>query len=166
MAKFFWLLGQNTVLPTQVDNILTWDMDVVVKVMVAEIEIDFAKFLLAVIHERTFMTSTTCPFPCLIFQPCRDVGVPIWHCDRLCQPMGIMDIYRIRDDSNVAEPYRGPKIDVAPLNKNLADTVEQAQGAEPTVPEHQDPTPASSPHAGVGSLACPHQYPYLWDWSL
>ncbi|KAG5599289.1 hypothetical protein H5410_030659 [Solanum commersonii] len=44
---------------------------------VAGVEIDFACMLLAEIHERAFKTSTIYPFPCLIFQLCRDSGVSI-----------------------------------------------------------------------------------------
>ncbi|KAG5591453.1 hypothetical protein H5410_041967 [Solanum commersonii] len=71
--------------------------------LVAGVEIDFARMLLAEIHERAFRTSITYPFPCLIFQLCRDSGVPIWHCDRLVHPTGILDIGLIQDEANVAK---------------------------------------------------------------
>uniref|UniRef100_M1DKC2 Integrase core domain containing protein n=1 Tax=Solanum tuberosum TaxID=4113 RepID=M1DKC2_SOLTU len=67
-AKFFWLLVRNRVSPTKADNQLTWDRAVMVTALVAGVEIDFSRMLLAEIHERAFKTSTTYPFPCLIFQ--------------------------------------------------------------------------------------------------
>uniref|UniRef100_M1DYK1 Integrase core domain containing protein n=1 Tax=Solanum tuberosum TaxID=4113 RepID=M1DYK1_SOLTU len=42
MAKFFWLLVQNRVSPTQADNVLTWECAVIVASLVAEIEVNFA----------------------------------------------------------------------------------------------------------------------------
>lgn len=51
--------------------------------LVARIEIDFAQIVIENIHEREFKTSTTYPFSCLIFQMCRDTGVPITNCDGL-----------------------------------------------------------------------------------
>ena len=47
---------------TRVGNILTWDRAILVATTVAGQEIDFAKLLLAVIHERAFKTSNTYPF--------------------------------------------------------------------------------------------------------
>ena len=88
VAKFFWLLVGNRVSPTKADNQVTWDRAVMVAALVAGVEIDFARMLLAEIHGRAFRTSTTYPFPCLIFHLCRDSGVPIWHCDRLVHPTG------------------------------------------------------------------------------
>ncbi|KAG5599363.1 hypothetical protein H5410_030733, partial [Solanum commersonii] len=79
VAKFFWLLVHNRVSPTKANNQLTWDIAFMVAALVAGLELDFAHMLLAEIHERTIKTSTTYPFPCLIFQLCRDSGVPIWH---------------------------------------------------------------------------------------
>uniref|UniRef100_M1DXE6 Integrase core domain containing protein n=1 Tax=Solanum tuberosum TaxID=4113 RepID=M1DXE6_SOLTU len=83
VAKFFWLLVRNRVFPTQADNVLTWDRSVMVATLVVGLEVDFAHMLIAEIHEKAFKSTTTLPFPCLIFQLCRDVGVPFWHCDRL-----------------------------------------------------------------------------------
>ncbi|KAG5615758.1 hypothetical protein H5410_015582 [Solanum commersonii] len=68
MAKFFWLLVRNRVSPTKADNQVTWDRAVMVVALVAGVDIDFARMLLAEIHERAFRTSTTYPFPCLIFR--------------------------------------------------------------------------------------------------
>uniref|UniRef100_M1DG99 Integrase core domain containing protein n=1 Tax=Solanum tuberosum TaxID=4113 RepID=M1DG99_SOLTU len=67
VAKFFWLLVRNRVSPTKADNQVTWDRAVMVAAMVAGVEINFARMLLAEIQERAFKTSTTYPFPCLIF---------------------------------------------------------------------------------------------------
>lgn len=126
MSKFFWLLVHYQIPPTNVDNVLTLDRVVLVAAMVGGFEINYARVLILVIHERAFKTSSTYPFACLIFQLCREVGVPIWHCDTLCHPAGIVDIYLIKDESNVAGPRRGPRIEVTPLSKNLVETVELA----------------------------------------
>ncbi|KAG5600569.1 hypothetical protein H5410_031939 [Solanum commersonii] len=61
VAKFFWLFVRNSVSSTKANNQLTWDRAVMVATLVAGVEIDFARMLLAVIHERAFKTSTTCP---------------------------------------------------------------------------------------------------------
>ncbi|KAG5585436.1 hypothetical protein H5410_045870 [Solanum commersonii] len=81
LLYYGWLV-RNRVSPTKADNQLTWDRAVIVAALGAEVEIDFSRMLLVEIHERACKTSTTYPFPCLIFQFCRDSGVPIWHCDR------------------------------------------------------------------------------------
>ena len=80
----------------------------------------------------------------MIFQLYRDVGVPLWHCDVLLTPIGIVDIGLIKDETNVAAPRRGPRVDLQPLSENLADTVEQAQGADPATLEPTDTTLAES----------------------
>uniref|UniRef100_M1DLY7 Integrase core domain containing protein n=1 Tax=Solanum tuberosum TaxID=4113 RepID=M1DLY7_SOLTU len=146
VAKFFWLLVRNRVSPTKADNQLTWDRAVMVAALVVGLEIDFARMLLTEIHERAFKTSTTYPFPCLIFQLFRDSGVPIWHCDRLIHPTGTLDVDLIRDEANVAAPHRGPQIDV-PLGTGLVDVVEQMQGDEPAPPAHTDDAPTFSSQA-------------------
>lgn len=74
---------RKRVSPTKAENVLTWDRVVMVAALVAGLEIDFARMMLAEIHKRVFKISTTFPFPCLIFQLCRDAEVPIWHCDTL-----------------------------------------------------------------------------------
>ncbi|KAG5594966.1 hypothetical protein H5410_036198 [Solanum commersonii] len=122
VAKFFCLLVRNIVSPTKADNQLPWDRAVMVAALVAGVEIDVACMLLAEIHERAFKTSTTYPFPCLIFHLCRDSGVPIWHCDRLIHPTGTLDIGLIRDEVNVAAPRSEPQVEVPPLGADLADT--------------------------------------------
>uniref|UniRef100_M1DP88 Integrase core domain containing protein n=1 Tax=Solanum tuberosum TaxID=4113 RepID=M1DP88_SOLTU len=115
-----------------------------VAALVVGVEIDFARMLLAEIHERAFRTSTTYPFPCLIFHLCRDSVVPIWHCDKLVHPTGALDIGLIRDEANMAAPRREPQIEVPPLGPDLADTVGQAQGGDPIIPDHADAVPCSS----------------------
>ncbi|KAG5586155.1 hypothetical protein H5410_046589 [Solanum commersonii] len=120
VAKFFWLLVHNKVSPTKAANHVTWDRAVMVVALVAGVEINFARMLLAEIHERAFRTSTTYPFPCLTFQLCKDSGVPIWHCDRLVHPTGALDIGLIRDKANVAAPRREPQVEVPPLGTDLA----------------------------------------------
>uniref|UniRef100_M1DQ59 Integrase core domain containing protein n=1 Tax=Solanum tuberosum TaxID=4113 RepID=M1DQ59_SOLTU len=124
-AKFFWLLVCNRVSPTKADNQLTWDRAIMVAALVAGVEIDFARMLLAEIHERAFKTSTTYPFPCLIFQLCRDCGVPIWHCDRLIHPTGTLDIGLIRDEANVAAPHRVPQVDATSMAPNSSRSTPQ-----------------------------------------
>lgn len=42
---------------------------------------------------------------------------------------------------------RRPRFEVPPFGENFANTVEQAQGDDPSIPEHADPTPTSSTHA-------------------
>ncbi|KAG5607112.1 hypothetical protein H5410_028604 [Solanum commersonii] len=147
VAKFFWLLVRNRVSPTKADNQVTWDRAVMVAALVAGVKIDFAHMLLAEIHERAFRNSTTYPFSCLIFQLCRDSGVPIWHCDRLVHPTGALDIGLIRDEANVAAPRREPQVEVPPLGTDLADTVGQAQGDDFSAPDHTDNVPGSSSQA-------------------
>uniref|UniRef100_M1D955 Integrase core domain containing protein n=1 Tax=Solanum tuberosum TaxID=4113 RepID=M1D955_SOLTU len=100
------------VLPTKADNALTWDRAVMVPSLVAGFEIDFAHMLLAVIHKRAFRTTTTLPFPCMIFQLCSISRLHIWHCDPLVQVTGTFHIDLIRDEANVAAPRRGPQIKV------------------------------------------------------
>uniref|UniRef100_M1DJA2 Integrase core domain containing protein n=1 Tax=Solanum tuberosum TaxID=4113 RepID=M1DJA2_SOLTU len=118
-----------------------------VAALVAGVEIDFARMLLAEIHERAFMTSTTHPFPCLIFHLCRDSGVPIWHCDKLVHLTRALDISLIRDEENVAAPCREPQVEVPPLGSDLADTVGQAQGGDLNIPDHTNTVPGSSSQA-------------------
>uniref|UniRef100_M1DJL9 Integrase core domain containing protein n=1 Tax=Solanum tuberosum TaxID=4113 RepID=M1DJL9_SOLTU len=142
VTKFFWLLVCNRVSPTKADNQVTWDRAVMVAALVEGVKIDFACMLLGEIHERAFRTSTTYPFPCLIFHLCRD-----WHCDKLVHPTRALDIGLIRDEANVAEPRREPQIEVPPLGTDLADTVGQAQGGDPIIPNYADTVSGSSSQA-------------------
>ncbi|KAG5580958.1 hypothetical protein H5410_051585 [Solanum commersonii] len=130
LAKYIVAVGERTewvatlgVSPTKANNQLTWDRAVMVAALVVGVDIDFVRMLLAEIHEKAFKTSTTYPFPCLIFQLCKDFGVPIWHCDR------------------------EPQVEVPPLGADLADTVGQSQGDDPIIPYHSDTFPASSSQA-------------------
>uniref|UniRef100_M1E1D4 Integrase core domain containing protein n=1 Tax=Solanum tuberosum TaxID=4113 RepID=M1E1D4_SOLTU len=118
-----------------------------VAALVARFEIDFARMLLAEIHERVFRSTTTLPFPCIIFQLCRDVGVPIWHCHKLVPAIGTLDIGLIQDAANIAAPRRGPQIDVPALGADLVADVEQMQGEDPTPSAHIDDVPRSPSQA-------------------
>ena len=44
------------------DKILKWDRVVMVETLVSGLEIDFAKLLISVIHERLLKSSTAYPF--------------------------------------------------------------------------------------------------------
>uniref|UniRef100_M1D9L6 Integrase core domain containing protein n=1 Tax=Solanum tuberosum TaxID=4113 RepID=M1D9L6_SOLTU len=96
------------------DNVVTWDRVVMLATIMAGLEIDFSHILIAEIHERSFKTTTTLPFPCLIFHFCREASVPIWHCDRLLKATKTLDIGFIRDDANLAAPRREPHVNVPP----------------------------------------------------
>uniref|UniRef100_M1DFJ0 Integrase core domain containing protein n=1 Tax=Solanum tuberosum TaxID=4113 RepID=M1DFJ0_SOLTU len=135
------------------DNALTWDRAVMVAVLVTGFEIDFACMLIAEIQEMAFKASTTYPFPCLIFQLCRDSGVPIWHCDKLIWPIGTLDIGLIRDEVNMAAPCRESHVDLPPMGADSVDVVEQMQGDDPTPPAHTNDVPASSSQATLGLVA-------------
>uniref|UniRef100_M1DJF2 Integrase core domain containing protein n=1 Tax=Solanum tuberosum TaxID=4113 RepID=M1DJF2_SOLTU len=147
--------------PTKANNQLTWDRMVMVAALIAGVEIDLARMLLAEIHERAFKTSTTYPFPCLIFQLCRDSGMPIWHYDRLIHPTGDLDIDLIRDEANVAAPRRDPQVEVPPLGADLADTVGLAQGGDPIIPNNYDTVPASSSQAASMAPSSSRSTPQL-----
>lgn len=108
--------------------------------------IDFVRLLISMIHERSFNTSTTYPFACLIFLLCREDRVPISHSDTLRHPVGTVDIGLI-DDSNVTVPRRGPRIEVPLLSKNFVETVDLTQGPDPTGSASALTTPAKSSHA-------------------
>lgn len=56
--QFLWLLVQNRMSPTQADNVLTWEMTIMVAALVVGLEIYFSQMMLAKIHERAFKTST------------------------------------------------------------------------------------------------------------
>ena len=75
--------------------------------LVAGFEIDDARVLITVIHERAFNTSTTYSFACLIFHLCREARVLIWNCDTLRGPKGAMNIGLIKNYSNVAHHEEG-----------------------------------------------------------
>lgn len=75
VSMFFWMFVQYQLSPTKADNVLTWAKAVMVAELEEGLEINFNKLILVVIHEREFKTSTTYPFPCLIFELCRDVWI-------------------------------------------------------------------------------------------
>lgn len=52
----------NHVSPIKNDNMVTTVWAVMVAFMVAELDIDFARLLVAKIHERAFKATTTLPF--------------------------------------------------------------------------------------------------------
>uniref|UniRef100_M1DF93 Integrase core domain containing protein n=1 Tax=Solanum tuberosum TaxID=4113 RepID=M1DF93_SOLTU len=94
---------------------------------------------------REFYTSYAATLRCSIAK--RDSGVSIWHCGKLVHPTEALDISLIRDEANVAAPRREPQIEVPPLGTDLADTVEQAQGGDPIIPDHADTALCSSSQA-------------------
>lgn len=67
VSKFFRLLVQHPISPTNANNVPTWNRAVLLAAMVAGIEIEYARVLIIVIHNRAFNTSTTYPLACLIF---------------------------------------------------------------------------------------------------
>ena len=104
VAMYYLLLVQHHLSQTNVDNILNWDRAVLVAALVLGLEIDFVKLLITVIHERSFKTSTSYPFACLIFHLCRDVILPICHFDTLRSLVWTGYIGLIKDETNVAAP--------------------------------------------------------------
>lgn len=132
---------------SQADNVLTWDKEIVVAAMVVRVEIDLAKLISAVIHERAFMTSTTYPFPYLIFNCAGMQECKFCNGIRLLYPTGKVDIGIIRDEVNAAAPHRVPRIKVHTLSENLVDTVQLAEWVDYPAQKHNDPTSASSSHA-------------------
>ena len=117
MTILFRLLVGHRLSHRKAHNVLTWHRAVMVAALVAGLEINFAKLMLAVI-QRAYMTSTTYPFLSLIFQLCRDVGVTIWTYERQCRQAGTVDIGLIKDEANVAAPHRGSRIKFPPLTEN------------------------------------------------
>ena len=45
MAKFLWLIIRHCLSPTDADNIVTWDREVLMEAMIAGFEVDFAWLL-------------------------------------------------------------------------------------------------------------------------
>lgn len=79
VAKFFWILVPNRMSLIKTDNIITWDRQVMVVVMVTWIAFDFPGLLLVEIHEKVFKLTTTYTFPCMIFKNWRNVRAPILY---------------------------------------------------------------------------------------
>ncbi|KAH0633261.1 hypothetical protein KY284_036047 [Solanum tuberosum] len=99
--------------PTKADNALTWDRAVMFVALVAGFEIDFSHMLLL----------------------CRDVGVPIWHCEKLVEATETLDIGLIEDAANIAAPRLVPQI----------------EGDDPAPPAHTDDAPGSLSQAASRS---------------
>uniref|UniRef100_M1DTQ1 Integrase core domain containing protein n=1 Tax=Solanum tuberosum TaxID=4113 RepID=M1DTQ1_SOLTU len=137
----------SRVYPTQEDNVLTWDRAVMVVALVVGFEIDFDRMLIAEIHERDFRATTTLPFPYLIFQLCRVVGVPLWHCDKLVQANKTLDIDLIGDEANIDVLQRETHVEVSSLGLDLIADVEQMHGVDPSPPSTTDDSPASPSQA-------------------
>ena len=110
--------------------------------LVAGLDIDFTRLLTFVIHKRDFKTSSTYPFAILIFELCRDAGVPHRNSDVLRTLTGTVDIGLIMDEANMAVPRRGPRVDLQPPSENLADTVDLAQVADSATSEPTNTTSA------------------------
>ena len=76
-------------------------------------------------HEKDFNSTTTYPFPCIVFELCRSAGVPICHIHVINTPSGAVDIGLIRDEANELDHHRQPRLEVNPLGENLAAMVDQ-----------------------------------------
>uniref|UniRef100_M1DIX6 Integrase core domain containing protein n=1 Tax=Solanum tuberosum TaxID=4113 RepID=M1DIX6_SOLTU len=133
-AKFFRLNIQTRLSLTQVDNVVTRDQAVMLAAIMAGLQIDFFRILIAEIHKRAFKTTTTLPFPCLIFHLCRECSVSIWHCDRLLEVNRTIDIGLIKDETNLDAPQRETQVTVPPLGDDLTAFVEQMQVDDTTIP--------------------------------
>ena len=70
-VKFIVLLVRHFLSPTATENIVTWDMVVLVVTLVAGFVVDIPRLLLAVIHERAYKDTIMYLFPYLIFELCR-----------------------------------------------------------------------------------------------
>ena len=77
----------------------------------------------------------------MILELCSAAGVPIWYIDVLQTRTGKVDFGLIKDEANEAAQNRGPRVEVHLLGENLADTAEQAQGADRAASEPTDTTP-------------------------
>ena len=80
-TKFVWILVRHLLSPKAAESILIWDRAFLVVALVEGFEVGFSRLLLAVIHGKSFKDSTTYPFPYIIFELCRAVGVFIWNID-------------------------------------------------------------------------------------
>ncbi|KAG5630056.1 hypothetical protein H5410_001773 [Solanum commersonii] len=123
-----------------------------VAALVAGVEIDFAR-IFAGRDTRGHWDLHYLPFPCLIFQLCRDSGVPIWHCDRLVHPTGALDIGLIRDEANVAAP-REPQVEVPRFEYPTLRFMMGRAGDDLGAPSHRLLSGSSSRGASMG-LALP-----------
>lgn len=94
--------------------------------MVVGFELEFVLLFLEVIHERAVKSTTTYPFPCMIFEFCRSAGVPVRHINVLKTATSTVGIDLIRDEANELAPNRGHGVELQPLGENLAVMVEHA----------------------------------------
>lgn len=109
VAMLFWLLVRHRLSPSKVHNVLIGDRAVILAVLVAGVDIDFSWMILVETHKRALQTSTTYPFPSLIFKMCTDPRVPIWQCDTLHRPTRTLDIGLIKDEAYVTTCTEDPK---------------------------------------------------------
>ena len=109
--------------------------------LIVGFEVDFALLLPAVMHERAFKVRTTYSYTCMIFSLCRSAVVPIWYIDHLKNPLGTVDIDLIRDEANELDPHRGPRPELPPLGKNMADMVAHARTSTQAASKSNDTTP-------------------------
>ena len=123
--KFFWFLVRHRLSLMAPNNILTLDRAVLVATFMVGLEIDFAKLFISVIHVRSFNTSTTYPFSCIILDLYRYARVPIWHRDTLRTPFGTVDI-----GTSGIRPMWWHHGEGLPLSENLANTIEFSQRDE------------------------------------
>ncbi|KAG5599185.1 hypothetical protein H5410_030555 [Solanum commersonii] len=68
----------------------------------------------------------------------------IKFCGQVLLAGGALDIGLIRDEANMAVSRRETQVDVPPLDAYPADTIRQAQGGDPSIPDHTNTVPASS----------------------
>lgn len=76
----------------------------------------------------------------MIFNLCRELGVPNLICDTNRYPSGTVYLGLIRDKAYVAVPWKCPRIEVPLLSENFVETSELAQGHDPTTSEPADTT--------------------------
>lgn len=75
--KIWWLIVRYRLSLTMADNHLTLDHVVMVASIMAIYNIDFARCIIAEIHEREFWHTMIIPFPYLIYRICRDSEILI-----------------------------------------------------------------------------------------
>ncbi|WMV18578.1 hypothetical protein MTR67_011963 [Solanum verrucosum] len=114
-AKNFLSIIRTRISPTQADKVVTWDQAVMLAAIMVGLEIDFSCILITEIHERVFWRTTIMPFPCLIFHLCRDILVPVWHCDRLTEATKTIDVGLIKEDADPVALRKGIYIELPPM---------------------------------------------------
>lgn len=106
-AKVWWSIIRSRLSPTQGDNVVTWDRAVMLTSLLATLEIYFYQIIIAEIHERAFLKTTTMPFPYLIVCICREATVQVWHCDKLVEVRKTVNVGLVKDDVNPMAPRKG-----------------------------------------------------------